>query len=85
MTANGDALSAWNPLYTGSAINYSDAFTVLAVGVALALTLVAPLPTKKMVDIEKAKEAEQENWTDDCAVPWSPELEGDCLAMRVRT
>ena len=79
VTANVDALTAWNPFYSGSAINYSDAFTVLAVGVAFALALVAPLPTRKMVDIEKANEAGQENWTPDCAVPWSPELEGDCV------
>ena len=42
-----------------SAINYCDAFTVLAVGVALALILVTPLPNKKMVELEKAREAEQ--------------------------
>lgn len=51
---------------------------MLAVGIALALALVAPLPTKKMVDLEKANEAERENWTPDCAVPWSPALEDDC-------
>jgi DHA2 family metal-tetracycline-proton antiporter-like MFS transporter len=78
IAANADALTAWNPLYSGSAINYSDAFSVLAVGVAFALALVAPLPTKKMVDIDKAKQAEQENWTPDCSVPWSPELEEYC-------
>ena len=91
ITAKADALTAWNPLYTGSAINYSDAFTVLTVGVALALVLVVPLPTRKMVDSEKAyrtllspltdipvgkaKKANQDIWVADCAVPWCPELE----------
>ena len=83
VTAHADTLTAWNPLYTGSATGYSNAFSVLAVGVALALTLVAPLPTKKMVDVEKSKEADQDSWTPDCAVPWSPELEDNCLTTRV--
>jgi len=76
VTAKANALTAWNPFYSGPAINYSDAFAVLTVGVALALALVAPLPTKKMVDIEKVKEeAEHKKWTPDCSVPWSPELD----------
>lgn len=83
--ANANMLTAWNPLYTGSATGYSNAFSVLATGVALAMILVAPLPTRKMVDEEKAKQAEHENWTSDCAVPWCPELEDGSLATRVRT
>jgi DHA2 family metal-tetracycline-proton antiporter-like MFS transporter len=61
VTVRADAVAAWNPLYNGSAINYSDAFGTLAVVVLLALVLVVPLPTKKMVDaarVEKRSRAE---------------------------
>ena len=77
VTTNAGALSAWSPFYTGSAINYSDAFTLLAAVMVLALMLVVPLPSKKMVDAEKAKEDEQANWVPDCAMPWNTELDNE--------
>ncbi|QMU60796.1 MAG: MFS transporter [Gammaproteobacteria bacterium] len=74
VTSNSDSLAAWNPLYSGTAIGYSDAFGVLAIGIALAIIIVVPLPTKKMVEAEKAKQVAMENWTPDCSMPWAPEL-----------
>ena len=79
VTFNADAARAWNPFYAGSAIGYSNAFGVLALGVVLALALVARLPTKTMVAAEKAEEAKEDNWTPDCAVPWCPELQGSSV------
>ncbi|MBL4673010.1 MAG: MFS transporter [Arenicella sp.] len=74
VNTNADTLTALNPFYSGLAINYSDAFSVLALAAFIAVFLVASLPTKQMVDTEKSKKALPDNWTPNCEVPWSEEL-----------
>jgi DHA2 family metal-tetracycline-proton antiporter-like MFS transporter len=82
VSSEASTLTAWNPFYTGQAIGYSNAFSLLTLAVILALALVLPLPTRKMVDADKSKESHHKNWTPDCAAAWSPELEDTCTRKR---
>ena len=78
IAVDSTAANAWNPLYSGQAIAYSNAFAVLVFVAILAVSFVWPLPSKAMVEAEKAAEAAPDAWTPDCALPWCPDLEERC-------
>ena len=82
----GPGESALNPLHSGAAAGFSDAFLLLAVPVAAAVALSLKLPgTVSQGAAEGAEPAEPEiainrNWVPSCSVPWMPQCEEHAAA-----
>ena len=62
-----------NPLHSGVAVGYSNAFMALAVPVLAALALSNVLP-KRRPSQERDADHGVDAWTHDCQVPWTPDL-----------
>ena len=72
--------SALNPLHTGFASDFSDAFLILSLLmlVAMALSLVlpaAPKPAAEEAAADLPRSAENQRWVPSCTVPWMPQCE----------
>ena len=82
----GPGESALNPLRSGAAAGFSDAFLLLTVPVAAAVALSLKLPgTVSQGAAEGAEPAEPEiainrNWVPSCSVPWMPQCEEHAAA-----
>ena len=76
----GPGISALNPLHTGLASDFSDAFLILSplmlVAMALSLALpAAPEPTEEEAVAVVPRLAENQRWGPICTVPWMPQCE----------
>ncbi len=81
VTSRGDpGTSAFNPLHSGAAAGFSDAFLLLAIPVIAVMALSRALPrTEAQPSGQQLDEAAtpagepRSNWVATCAVPWMPE------------
>ena len=82
VTSRGEGgVSSFNPLHSGAAAAYSDAFLLLAIPVvaAMALSLALPTGAEQAVEgrpaVRRSERPVSRNWVPNCSVPWAPECE----------
>ena len=82
VTSRGEGgLSSLNPLHSGGAAAYSDAFLLLAIPIVAAIALSPALPTAAQQAVEAQpvgampEHIASRNWVPNCSVPWAPECE----------
>ena len=82
VTSRGEGvLNSVNPLHSGAAAAYSDAFLLLAIPVIVAMALSLALPSAAVQAVEERpavgqpEHAASRNWVPNCSVPWAPECE----------
>ena len=82
VTSRGEGgLSSFNPLHSGAAPAYSDAFLLLAIPVVVAMVLSVALPRAAEQAVEgppamgQPEHVVSRNWVPNCSVPWAPECE----------
>ena len=74
-------LSALNPLHSGTAAAYSDAFLLLVIPAVVIVLLSMALPSGAERAVEERPAVPQpepsvsRNWVPNCSVPWAPECE----------
>ena len=79
----GENDSLFNPLHSGAAAGFSDAFLLLAIPVMVALALSVALPVPSRMALAGQRIAVQpalsvtRKWVANCSVPWMPE----CVEM----
>ena len=92
VTSRGEGgVSSFNPLHSGPAAAYSDAFLLLAIPVAVAMALSLALPTGAEQAVEGRPAVRRpvrpvsRNWVPNCSVPWAPECEEMAMHGAERT
>jgi len=79
--ATGPEADALNPLHSGRGAQFSNAFVVLLVPIAIGLALTRVLARRDPSDNASGPDG-SEAWTHACQVPWCPELETEFTASK---
>ncbi len=85
LSIGSSGASALNPLHTGAAAGYSDAFLLSGLFIIFALSLSFAVPSKTRKPAKEKLTTEQRGplgveWVADCSVPWTPECSGTAHA-----
>ena len=71
----GPGASPLNPLHSGAAAGFSDAFLLLAMPVVVAVALSLKLPRTVSQAAAEPEIAVNRNWVPSCSVPWMSQCE----------